>query len=248
MSALEPPSGPAPGGVQVFVSYRRKDSAGHAGRLYDTLLARLDSPDIFMDIDAIEAGVDFVDVIHEAVGKCDVLLAIIGPDWLALKNDAGERRIDEPGDFVRIEIEAALSRNVRVIPVLVDGGRMPPISQLPPTLATFGRRHALEISDARWGFDAGRLVETIEKIAVAKSDEAARVAAAVVAAEAARVAAEAAAAAEAEAAAAEDGARRRRDSAGHRRGGRRGRRPYPASGRRGGGRRGSRHRDGPCID
>ncbi len=145
-----------------------------------------------MDIDAIEAGVDFVDVIHEAVGKCDVLLAVIGPDWLSLKNDAGERRIDEPGDFVRIEIEAALSRDVRVIPVLVDGGRMPSVSQLPASLATFGRRHALEISDARWGFDAGRLVESIEKIGVAKADDSARIAAAVSAAEEARVVAEAA--------------------------------------------------------
>ena len=164
MNPSESPQPPPSDGVQVFLSYRRKDTAGHAGRLYDTLRSRLDRSQVFMDIDAIEPGVDFVDMIHQAVGQCDVLLALIGPDWLTMKNDDGDRRIDEPGDYVRIEIEAALARDIRVIPVLVDGARMPATSQLPASIAAFGRRNSLEITDARWAFDAGRLVELIERI------------------------------------------------------------------------------------
>ena len=105
-----------------------------------------------MDIDAIEPGVDFVEVINEAVGRCDILVALIGPEWLTMTGEAGERRIDEHGDFVRLEIEAALARAVRVVPVLVGGGRMPSASRLPASIAAFGRRLCtVELSDRRGG-------------------------------------------------------------------------------------------------
>ena len=98
----------------IFISYRREDSPGHAGRIFDRLRSRFGSDVVFMDVTAIEAGVDFVDVLHKAVGSCDALLAIIGPQWLSAAHD-GKPRLEDPHDFVRIEIAGALQRNVRVL-------------------------------------------------------------------------------------------------------------------------------------
>ena len=146
----------------IFISYRREDSPGHAGRIFDRLRSRFGSDVVFMDVAAIEAGVDFVDVLDKAVGSCDALLAIIGPQWLSATVD-GKRRLDDPHDFVRIEIAGALQRNVRVLPVLVEGAELPATSELPAALHKLTRRQAFEVRDARWDDDIERLLEGLEK-------------------------------------------------------------------------------------
>ena len=123
---------------RIFISYRRADSAGYAGRIYDRLTAHFGEDAVFMDVDTIEAGVDFVEVLQNAVQSCDVLVALIGRGWLDIKDAAGKRRLDNPEDFVRIEIAAALSRDIRVIPVLVDGASMPRSTELPDNLKPLG--------------------------------------------------------------------------------------------------------------
>jgi hypothetical protein len=107
-------------------------------------------------------GDDFVEVITRAVGSCDVLLALIGEQWLTITDAQGRRRLDDSNDFVRLEIEAALARNVRIIPILVDGARMPTTEELPDSLARLARRQALELSPSRFDFDTGRLLRVLE--------------------------------------------------------------------------------------
>src|SRR5215467_13810316 len=117
--------------ARIFLSYRRDDSGGYTGRLYDRLSQHFGRDNLFMDVDTIALGLDFVEVIQDAVGVCDVLLAVIGRQWLTSADARGYRRLDNPEDFVRIEIMAALARNIRVIPVLVGGASMPRSTELP---------------------------------------------------------------------------------------------------------------------
>ena len=152
-----------PGRGRIFISYRREETAYPAGWLFDKLADRFGEGQIFKDIDSIEPGDDFVDTITAAVGSCDVLLALIGDRWLTITDTAGNRRLDDPNDFVRVEVEAALSRNVRVIPVLVEGASPPRGDQLPATLAGLVRRQALELSPSRFETDLGRLLRVLEK-------------------------------------------------------------------------------------
>ncbi|HEY3477235.1 MAG TPA: toll/interleukin-1 receptor domain-containing protein, partial [Anaerolineales bacterium] len=109
----------------IFLSYRRLDSEGYAGRLFDRLSAHFGKRNLFMDVVAIDAGVDFAQELEEAVQKCDVLLALIGPQWLTVKDAQGKPRLEDPGDYVRLEIATALARDIRVIPVLLQGTSMP---------------------------------------------------------------------------------------------------------------------------
>ena len=148
----------------VFISYRRDDSGGFAGRIYDRLSSRLGRENVFFDVDTIPPGRDFVDVLSERVGKCDALLAVIGKHWVLSADSENRRRLDDPQDFVRIEIEAALSRNVPVIPVLVDGAAMPHPNDLPDSLAKLIRRQAVEVSHARFESDAERLTQTLSQL------------------------------------------------------------------------------------
>ena len=120
---------------KIFISYRRADASGFAGRLFDYLSTRFGEENIFMDVEGLDLGVDFHKALDEAVGACDVLLALIGNQWLNIKNENGQRRLDDPKDFVRIEIAAALNRKIRVIPILVQGARMPKKKELPKKLA-----------------------------------------------------------------------------------------------------------------
>jgi TIR domain len=147
---------------RIFISYRREDTAYPAGWLYDRLTDRFAKGQVFKDIDSIKLGDDFVAVITTAVGSCDVLLALIGHEWLTVTDEHGRRRLDDPDDFVRLEIEAALARNVRVIPILVEGARMPRAVELPPSLAGLVRRQALELSPSRFEFDTGRLLKVLD--------------------------------------------------------------------------------------
>jgi TIR domain-containing protein len=148
---------------QVFISYRRDDSAGHAGRLYDQLTEDLTGVQIFMDVDAIGPGVDFVERIESAVASADVFLAVIGRSWLTLQGADGHRRLDDPDDYVRREIGAALRRRMTVIPVLVGGGQMPSAEQLPADLAPLTRRNALILSDLEWRAGIAKLVTTLKE-------------------------------------------------------------------------------------
>jgi hypothetical protein len=148
----------------IFISYRRQDSAGYAGRLFDRLSSRFGQSNIFMDIDAIELGVDFVQKIQEAVGSCDVLLAVIGPSWLAATNANGESRLSDPNDFVRVEVLTALQRDIRVIPLLVQGVHMPNEKDLPAELSALARRNGMGIEHASFDSDVNLLITKLEKI------------------------------------------------------------------------------------
>ena len=150
--------------TNIFISYRREDSSGHAGRLYDKLSAHFGQNAVFMDINAIEPGMDFVEVIENAVGACDILIAIIGRQWLTIQDAFGRKRLGNPKDFVRLEIETALSRKIKIIPVLVQGTSMPYEEDLPTSLTGLTRRNAIELSDVRWNYDTDRLVEALKRI------------------------------------------------------------------------------------
>jgi hypothetical protein len=153
--------GAGPG--RIFISYRREESAYPAGWLYDRLAERYGEDQIFKDVDSIELGDDFVEEITRAVAGCDVLLALVGEHWLTATDPQGRRRLDDPQDFVRLEIEAALSRGVRVVPILVDGAHLPGPEQLPSTLAPLVRRQALELSPARFDSDTSRLLKVLDR-------------------------------------------------------------------------------------
>jgi len=147
---------------RIFISYRRADSAGYAGRIYDRLVANFGEDAIFMDVDTIEGGVDFVKVLEDAVQSCDVLIALIGRQWLSIRDTSGKRRLDNPEDFVRIEVATALERNIRVIPVLVDGVEMPRSTDLPENLKALARRNALQVNHHSFNPDVYRLIEHTE--------------------------------------------------------------------------------------
>jgi hypothetical protein len=148
----------------IFVSYRRQETNHLAGRLADRLADRFGERQVFMDVDAIQPGLDFAEEIFRAVTACQVLLAIIGPDWLTITDERGRRRLDDRDDIVRLEIEAALARGVRVIPILVEGAVMPGRDDLPDTLASLARRQALSLRHESFRSDTGRLVTAIEPI------------------------------------------------------------------------------------
>lgn len=147
---------------RVFISYRREETAYAAGWLFDRLVERLGRGQIFKDIDSIQLGDDWVDVIDAAVGSCDVLLALIGDQWLTIADEYGRARLENPDDLVRLEIEAALARNVRVIPILVEGARMPRSDELPASLSRLTRRQALELNPSSFDFDTGRLLNVLD--------------------------------------------------------------------------------------
>ena len=148
----------------IFISYRRDDSAGYAGRLYDRLVAHFGAERVFMDVEGIEPGLDFVVAIEEAVGSCRVLIAVIGDEWTTAADAAGRRRLDDPNDFIRLETGAALQRGIRVVPVLVGGAVMPQIADLPDDLKALTRRQAIEINHKQWEASTGELIRTLESI------------------------------------------------------------------------------------
>jgi hypothetical protein len=157
------------GSGRVFISYRRQETAWPARQLHDVLAAELGADRIFKDVDDIEPGDDFVEQIQAAVGSCQVLLALIGPQWLTVTDAKGGRRIDDPADFVRLEVETALSRDdVRVIPILVDHAKMPTSEELPAGLAALTRRQAVEINPV--SFDTHRLLRVLNETLNAAAD------------------------------------------------------------------------------
>jgi hypothetical protein len=146
----------------IFISYRREDSSGYAGRIYDRLCQHFGNDSVFMDVDGIQPGDDFVEVINRKVGSSDACVAVIGRQWATVKDQNGNRRLENPRDFVRLELAAALARNIRVIPVLVGGARMPSIEELPEPLAALSTRNAIELTDTAFQEMLPRLIHALE--------------------------------------------------------------------------------------
>ncbi|QHE88877.1 toll/interleukin-1 receptor domain-containing protein [Hydrogenophaga sp. BPS33] len=146
----------------IFISYRRDDSAGYAGRLYDRLIPHFGAERVFMDVEGIELGADFVTAIEEAVGSCRVLVVIIGDEWLSTQDKAGRRRLEDPHDFIRLETVTALQRGIRVVPVLVGGALMPRAEDLPQDLKPLARRQAIEVSHKQWDATTAELIQALE--------------------------------------------------------------------------------------
>jgi hypothetical protein len=145
----------------IFISYRREDAEGQAGRLFDDLVMHFGEDSVFMDVAGLEPGRDFRRAIDEQVASCGVLLAVIGKSWFDAKDESGRRRLDDPMDFVRLETASALKRDIPVIPVLVRGANVPRAEQLPPDLAELAYRNAVELTHARWDSDLQVLVKAL---------------------------------------------------------------------------------------
>lgn len=154
---------------RIFINYRRKDSEGYVGRLYDHLLNYFEKQDLFMDLTDIQPGVNFAAALEEAVAACDVLLAIIGPDWLDATDEDGTRRLEAWNDFVRIEIASALKQEKFVIPVLVGRAKMPAPDQLPDDIEGLAWRNAFELNHTHFAADVERLVEVVKQAVPANS-------------------------------------------------------------------------------
>jgi eukaryotic-like serine/threonine-protein kinase len=149
----------------IFISYRRTDNPDAVGRIYDRLASEFGKARVFKDVDSIPLGQDFRGHLNEVVGDCAAVLAIIGPKWTDIRNEDGKRRLEDTDDFVRIELEAALSRKIPVVPVLVGHAAMPPTSQLPPSLSSLAFRQSIEVRpDPDFHNDATRLVSALRAI------------------------------------------------------------------------------------
>lgn len=145
----------------IFISYRRADSAPYAGRICDHLRRTFPSVSVFMDVEAINPGADFIKAIDANLADSAVVLAVIGPQWLGIRDSTGQPRVEDPNDYVVRELAAAIQRQANVIPLLVGGAQMPSATTLPPSLQELSRRNAVEISDSRFAEDAERLCKAI---------------------------------------------------------------------------------------
>ena len=148
----------------IFISYRRSDSEGEAGRLFDDLVAHFGEQMVFMDVAGIEAGRDFRKAIEESVAGCGVLLVMMGPSWAIAKDESGRLRLEDPNDFVREEVASALRRDIPVIPVLVRGAKMPRAEQLPESVKDLAFRNAIELTHARWKSDIQLFIESLRRL------------------------------------------------------------------------------------
>jgi hypothetical protein len=147
---------------RIFISYRRSDSAGYAGRLYDYLKNYFGSGRIFFDVDTIQAGVNFDQKINTELDNSEAVLVLIGNQWLDCKDKAGNRRLDDPHDYVRLEVATALGKNIVVIPILLQGAQMPSGNVLPDTLYDLSRRNAIRLNDDHWNSDCNLLAGVLK--------------------------------------------------------------------------------------
>lgn len=148
----------------IFLSYRRDDAEGQAGRLYDDLAAVFGPEAVFMDVTAIKPGLDFRKVIEQSLTSCGVFLILIGKNWVTAKDESGRYRLEDPSDFVRIEVAAALKRDIPVIPVLVQGATVPKREQLSEDLKDLVFRNAIELSHPRWDSDVQVLINALRPL------------------------------------------------------------------------------------
>jgi hypothetical protein len=149
---------------RIFISYRRSDSAGYAGRLYDTLKNYFGENKLFFDVDTIKPGVNFEQKIKTELDNSGAVLVLIGNQWLGVRNINGNRRLDDPHDYVRLEVESALNKNVTVIPVLLQGALMPSGNELPAPLYDLSRRNAIKLSDENWHSDLRTLTAILKDV------------------------------------------------------------------------------------
>ena len=164
---------PKDGNIQgraIFISYRRDDSEGEAGRLFDDLVRAYGDDSVFMDVTGIQPGLDFRKSIDANVSSCGVLLAMIGPRWASIADSSGNRRLANPDDYVRLEIASALARGIPVIPVLVHAAKMPALDQLPDDLKDLRYRNSVEITHARWNSDVALLIGALKSYVTVKKD------------------------------------------------------------------------------
>jgi transcriptional regulator with XRE-family HTH domain len=164
--AIEPDTRPtisAEGAAAIFISYRRDDHAGFAGRIFDRLTINFGEGQVLCDAH-IEPGNDFVDELKCQLDGCKVIIAVIGTRWLNIRDDAGKRRLDDPADYVRMEIERGLNRDIPVVPVLVDGARMPSLTDLPASLEPFARRNGYSMSNIRFHSEITALILWLERL------------------------------------------------------------------------------------
>jgi len=158
--------------MKVFICYRRKDSQPFADRIYDWLERAFEPDNVFKDIDTIPLGRDFRRILEEAVIRCDALLVVIGPRWLGETDESGRRRVDDPGDWVRIEIETALERDIPVIPLLVDEASFPREADLPPSLQKLVYRHGTPVRpDPDFRHDMGRVIKALRDVPASRHPE-----------------------------------------------------------------------------
>ena len=158
-------------GKNIFISYRRADSGGETGRLVDLMLQHFNADQIFMDVENLEPGMDFTEALVKNLKKCHVMLVMIGRHWLGEKNEAGLNRMQLEDDWVRREIETALKRNIRVIPVLVDDGVLPNKSSIPESMHPLLNRQTHTIYHATFRDDAERLIEVLKRIGITGKHE-----------------------------------------------------------------------------
>ena len=146
----------------VFISYRRESTAGEATALFNDLAARLGENSVFMDVDSIALGRDFRSVLQETTASCDLMLVLIGRNWADAKDEGGRVRLENPADYVRLEIEAALRRDIAVTPVMVQGAHMPAPEDLPAEIRDLAYRNGFELSHSRWESDVGEMVRRLD--------------------------------------------------------------------------------------
>jgi hypothetical protein len=155
---------PTPQSAGIFISYRREDQPSFAGRLYDRLVTQFGRDRIFIDIDTIDLGLDFEEVINTYLSNSKALLVVIGKDWATIKDSLGHPRLRNPDDFVRLEIETGLRRGIRVIPVLVEDAKMPKSTELPQQISSLARRNSIAITHANFSADVNRLISTLDRV------------------------------------------------------------------------------------
>lgn len=168
MSGADQPVEPPP--IRIVISYRRQDSPGGAHRLRDSLARRFGRENVFLDIDSIPPGVDWVEAIRQTVSECDVLLPAIGLHWLTATDERGQRRLDNENDILRFEIETALAMGLRVIPIQLHGAHMPRPDELPPSLSGLTRRQSIRVDDEDWEHDIGKIIRALETIQEQKAE------------------------------------------------------------------------------
>jgi TIR domain-containing protein len=149
---------------RIFINYRREECGWQADRLCDQLVKHFNKGQVFKDIDSIKPGDDFIEVITKEIGSCHVLLALIGDKWLTITDKSNRRRLRNTDDPVRLELETALRCKVRIVPILIDGARMPLADELPASLADIVHRHAFEVSRSRFNDDVERLLAALDEI------------------------------------------------------------------------------------
>lgn len=149
---------------KILISYRQEDSADVTGRIYDRLVHQFGREAVFKDVDSTPLGVDFRTFLDQQVAECDTFLAVIGRNWIKAKDRKGKSRLEDPGDFVRIEVESALKRNIPIIPVLVGGASIPPAALLPTSIQDLSYRHGIAVRpDPDFHKDMDRLIAHLRK-------------------------------------------------------------------------------------